>query len=74
MAYTGLEPYQAIGLLTLERDVLKIDELITPKKTSYTMSGEETSGNINEDGEVKEAGRNKSDEITDSTEKARESE
>ena len=74
MAYTGLEPYQAIGLLTLERDVLKIDELITPKKTSYTMSGEETSGNVKEDGEIKEAGRNKSDEITDSTEKAKESE
>lgn len=74
MAYTGLEPYQAIGLLTLERDVLKIDELITPKKTSYTMSGEETSGNVKEDGEIKEAGRNKSDEITDSTEKAKEAE
>ena len=52
----------------------KIDELITPKKTSYTMSGEETSGNVKEDGEIKEAGRNKSDEITDSTEKAKESE
>ena len=38
------------------------------------MSGEETSGNVKEDGEIKEAGRNKSDEITDSTEKAKESE
>ena len=38
------------------------------------MSGEETSGNVNENGEVKEAGRNKSDEVTGSTEKAKESE
>ena len=74
MAYTGLEPYQAINLLTFERDVIKIDELITPKKTSYTMSGDETTGTVKEDGEIKEAGRNKSDEITDSTEKAKESE
>lgn len=74
MAYTGLEPYQAINLLTFERDVIKIDDLITPKKTSYTMSGDEATGAVKEDGEIKEAGRNKSDEITDSTEKAKESE
>lgn len=70
MAYTGLEPYQAINLLTLERDVLKIDDLIKPKKTSYTMTGEESAGN----GEVKKVGRDKSDDPTDSTEKAKESE
>ena len=73
MAYVGLEPYQAINLLTFERDVLMIDDLIMPKKTSYTMSGKETDG-TRDDGKVKEAGRDKSDNPTDSTEKAKESE
>lgn len=71
MSYCGFEPYQSIKLLEFERDVLDIDSLISPKKTSYTMTGEET---VKENGELKESGRNKSEDITDSTEKARESE
>lgn len=60
MAYLGFEPFQIIELLKFERDVLDIDSLITPKKTSHTLSSDDV-------------GREKSDNPTDSTEKARES-
>lgn len=61
LAYTGLEPFQSMNLLEFERDVLDIDSLVTPKKTSHTMGSDDS-----------DVGREKSENPSDITEKTRE--
>ena len=71
---------ESYAKLNMEQDILKIDELMKPKPTSYTMSGTETNETIagqsvnpedepQESNEPGEPGRIEEDEPSEETER-----
>lgn len=80
LASIGYTPMESYAKLNMEQDMLKIDELMKPKPTSYTMSGTETNETIagqtvnpedepQENNEPGEAGRIEEEEPSEETER-----
>jgi hypothetical protein len=44
LAAIGMDPAEVIGKLRMEQEMLDIDSIMTPKPTSYTLSGEGEDG------------------------------
>ena len=64
LAYTGMTPLEVANMLVFEQRVLNIDDFMVAKKTSHTMSGDDTD----------EAGAPESDDPTDTTVRINDSE